>query len=158
MKTIEDLVRENPVFEDVDNDILELISGCGQNVAFEPGEFLFREGNSAERFFLLRGGTVALEIFVPGRGPMIFRTLQENEFAGTSWLIPPYRWKYDARATSRVHAITFDAQCMRDKSEADNRVGYALMKKFVPVLVDRLQTAQHQMLDVFSRHDEPVGQ
>ncbi len=158
MKTIEDLVRENPVFEDVDNDIVTLISGCGQNVAFEPGELLFREGDSAERFFLLRGGTVALEIFVPGRGPMIFKTLAENEFAGTSWLIPPYRWKYDARAKTRVHAISFDAQCMRDKSEADNRVGYALMKKFVPVLIDRLQTAQLQMLDVFSRHDEAVGQ
>ena len=158
MKTIEDLVRENPVFEDVDNDILSMISGCGQNVAFEEGALLFREGDSADHFFLLRGGDVSLEIFVPGRGPMIFKTLGENEFAGTSWLIPPYRWKYDARAKSRVHAISFDAQCMRDKSEADNRVGYALMKKFVPVLIDRLQTAQLQMLDVFSRHEEAVGQ
>jgi len=158
MKTIEDLVRENPVFDDVDDEVLQLISGCGQNVAFEAGDFLFREGETANRFFLLRGGTVALEIFVPGRGPMIFKTLQENEFAGTSWLIPPYRWKYDARATGRVHAIAFDAQCMRDKSEADNKVGYALMKKFVPVLIDRMQSAQVQMLDVFSRQDELVGQ
>jgi len=151
MKSIADIVSEYPVFKDLDQDITDLIAGCGQNVIFEAGDYLFREGDSAERFFLLREGSVAQEMFVPGRGTVIYSTLQPGDIVGTAWLVPPYRWTYDARAVSQVRTVSFDAKCMRDKSEADNRVGYAMMKRFVPTLVEQLRVARLQSLDVYGR-------
>ena len=66
-----------------------------------------------------------------------------------SWLIPPYRWTYDAQALELMRAIAMDADCLRGKCEADHDLGYDLMKRFVPVLVERLQATRLQMLDVY---------
>ena len=60
----------------------------------------------------------------------------EGELVGLSWLLPPYRWAYDARAhRARRAPIALDAACLRGKCEDDHDLGYELMKRFVPVLV-----------------------
>ena len=58
---------------------LELISGCGQNVRFDEGQYLAREGDTAETFYAIRHGRVAIEIHVPERGPLVIQSLQEGE-------------------------------------------------------------------------------
>ena len=149
MKTIEDLLGTHPFTQGLDDEILRLIAGCATNVVFESGSYLFREGGNADRFFLLRHGTVALELFVPGEGARTFLTVKSGEMLGVTWLVPPYRWAYDARAVELTRAIAFDATCLRDKCEADHHVGYELMKRFVPALVQRLHVAQLQTADIY---------
>jgi CRP/FNR family transcriptional regulator, cyclic AMP receptor protein len=154
MKTegIEDIVAAHPFFAGLDEAHARLVGGCAMNARFDAGQFLFHEGEPAERFYLLRHGRVSLEIASPGRGAVSFQTLGPGEIVGVSWLIPPYRWSYDARALELVRAIAVDAVCLRRKSEADHDFGYAMMKGFVPVLVQRLQATRLQILDVYGTH------
>ena len=63
--------------------------------------------------------------------------------------MPPYRWTFDARTVSLVRAIGVDARCLRAKCEADNHLGYAMMKRLVPVLIKRLHATRLQILDVY---------
>jgi CRP-like cAMP-binding protein len=98
---------------------------------------------------VLRHGEVALEVTAPGRGSVTFQTLGEGEIVGVSWLIPPYRWSYDAKAVSLVRTLALDAKCLRGKCEADHDLGYDMMKRFVPVLIQRLQATRLQILDVY---------
>ena len=146
---LERIIRGHPFFVGLDEEFCKLVCGCARNVRFEAGQFLFREGEPANEFFLLRHGRVALEITVPGRGAMIFQTLGEGEIVGVSWLIPPYRWTNDARALELTRAVGMDATCLRRKCEADHDLGYEMMKRFVPVLVQRLQATRLQVLDVY---------
>lgn len=148
-RSLEQIVSEHRFFAGLDDEHRKLVSGCAKNVRFDAGQYLFREGRPTDQFCLLRGGRVALEISAPGRQPMIFQTLHAGDIAGVSWLIPPYRWTYDARAIEPVRAIAMDAKCLRDKSEADHDFGYDMMKRFVPVLVERLHATQLQILDVY---------
>ncbi|MFC3119751.1 cyclic nucleotide-binding domain-containing protein [Jhaorihella thermophila] len=127
----------------------ELIGGCARNVVFAEGDHLFRQGEEADALYLLRSGQVALEITAPGRGTMTFLTLGPGDVVGVSWLVPPYRWSYDARVVEPTRAIAMDAHCLRRKCEDDPALGYELMKRFVPVLSQRLQAARLQMLDVY---------
>ena len=46
-----------------------------RNVVFRDGSFLFREGDPAETFYLIREGTIALEIAAPGRGSVTVQTV-----------------------------------------------------------------------------------
>ena len=149
MKTIEDLLKSHPFCEGLEDAILKLIAGCATNAVFEAGSYLFRAQGSADQFFLVRHGTVALEMFVPGQGPQTFLTVKSGEMLGVTWLVPPYRWAYDARAVELTRTIAFDAACLREKCEADHHLGYELMKRFVPALVQRLQMAQLQMADIY---------
>jgi len=149
MEGLERIVREHPFFAGLEEGFCNLICGCAKNVRFEAGEYLFHEGGAADQFYLIRHGRVALGLTAPGLGAVTFNTLRDGEIVGESWLVPPYRWTYDAKALEFTRAIAMDASCLRQKSEADHDLGYEMMKRFMPVLVQRLHAVQLQVLDVY---------
>lgn len=149
MRTIDELLAEVPAFEGMASDQLELIAGCAHNETFKQGERLMREGDPADTFYVLRSGRVALEIHVPQRGALTIETLDTGDLLGWSWLVPPYRVDFDAVAIETAHVIAFDGACLRGKSDQDHALGYELMKRFVPVIVERLQATRIRLLDVY---------
>lgn len=146
------IVKEHPFFSGLEHGFCDLVCGCARNVRFNAGEFLFHEGGPADEFYLLRQGRVGLQVVAPGRGPLTFQTVGVGELVGLSWLIPPYRWTFDARALELVRAIGIDAKCLRAKCEADHDLGYDLMQRLLPVLIDRLHATRMQILDVYGEH------
>lgn len=149
MTTIAELMREAPLFADMRSDRLQLLAGCGQNVQFREGETLFREGDAADVFYLLRHGSITLETYVPSRGPITIETLKAGDVVGWSWAFPPYRWHFDSRALSLVRAVQFDAVCLRGKLEEDSALGFDLMSRFAQVLQQRLRWTRMRLLDVY---------
>ena len=152
MEDLERIIKEHQFFAALDPAFCNLICGCAKNVRFEAGEHLFHEGTAADQFYLVRHGRVALQLTAPGRGAMTFQTLGEGEVVGVSWLIPPYRWTFDAKALELVRAIALNAACLRNKCESDHHLGYEMMKRFMPVLIQRLQATRLQILDVYGVH------
>jgi CRP/FNR family cyclic AMP-dependent transcriptional regulator len=149
MQTVEDLLREAPLFGSLADDQLALVAGCGSNVHIDENAVLFREGDAAEVFYLIREGVAALETFAPARGAITIETLEEGEVIGWSWLFPPYRWHFDARAITPIRATVFDGACLRGKCEADPVLGFELMSRFAQVLIERLQWTRLRLLDVY---------
>jgi CRP/FNR family cyclic AMP-dependent transcriptional regulator len=149
MQTIETILRDVPLFQGLTPEQLELIAGCGSNVHFSEGELLFRDGEEADTFYVLRHGGVALETFVPARGAVTIETIDAGEVVGWSWLFQPYRWHFDARALSLVRATSFDGACLRGKIEKDHELGFALMSRFAQVMIERLQSTRLRLLDVY---------
>ncbi|MGH3081634.1 MAG: cyclic nucleotide-binding domain-containing protein [Gaiellaceae bacterium] len=152
IRTVEELLVESRLFADLAPQHLETIAGCGGTAHFEEGEHVFREGDDANTFYVIRTGTVALETHVPGRGPARLMTLHDEDVLGWSWLFPPYRWHFDARAIDHVRALAFDGACLRGKSVEDHELGYELMRRFAEVMLSRLQATRLQLLDVY-HHD-----
>jgi CRP-like cAMP-binding protein len=152
MEGLERIVKEHPFFGGMQEAFCKLVCGCAKNVRFEAGQYLFHEGAPADWFYLLRDGRVALQLTAPGRGAVTFQTVGAGEIVGVSWLIPPYRWTYDARAIEPARAIAMDATCLRQKCEADHDLGYEMMKRFMPILIQRLQATRLQILDVYGTH------
>jgi len=149
MRGLETLLAEVPLFAGLSEDELELLVGCASNVRFEQGDVLFREGDPADTFYVVRHGAVALEAHVPARGELTIETIEAGEVVGWSWLFPPYRWHFDGRALSQVRATAFDGGCLRWKCDDDPALGYDLMKRFAQVLMERLQWTRLRLLDVY---------
>jgi CRP/FNR family transcriptional regulator, cyclic AMP receptor protein len=149
VREIRDLLAVEPFFADLDADYLDLVAGCGTNVRFDAGTMIFREGEPADTFYVLRQGKVALEIHVPERGALVIETLGPGELLGWSWLFPPYRWHFDARAIAATAAVALDGACLRGKCDDDTRLGYLLMRRFAEVSQERLQATRLQLLDVY---------
>jgi CRP-like cAMP-binding protein len=149
MRTLEQLITDSPVFAGLAEEQLSTIAGCAVNERFPAGASLFRAGEPADRFYLIREGAVALEIHAPARGAIVIETLHEGEVAGWSWLFPPYRWQFDGRAVSDTRAVGFDGACLRGKCETDHELGYELMRRFAGSLIERLQATRLQLLDVY---------
>jgi CRP/FNR family transcriptional regulator, cyclic AMP receptor protein len=148
-RSLEDVLADVPFLEGLAPDALALIAGCAGNVHFAAGESLFREGEAADTFCIVRHGSVALETFVPARGPVVIETIEAGEVIGWSWLFAPYRWHFDARALTAVRATAFDGACLRQKCDSDPALGYDLMGRFAQVLIERLQWTRLRLLDVY---------
>ena len=151
MESLERIISEHPFFDGMPESYCELVCGCAKNVRFSAGQYLFHEGEPADWFYLIRHGRVALEISAPGRVVTI-QTVPQGEIVGVSWLIPPWRWTYDARALDDIRAIAINAACLRQKCDADHDLGYDMMKRFMPVLIQRLQATRLQIIDVYGNH------
>lgn len=149
MRTLEPLLAEHPFFRGLAPEDLALIAGCAANARFAADTYIFREGDEANEFYLIRDGRVALEIHAPGRGPLVIQTLGPGDVLGWSWLVPPYRKQFDARAVEDTRAFVFDGVCIRRKCEEDPRLGYELLKRFAQVIGQRLQSTRLQLLDIY---------
>jgi CRP-like cAMP-binding protein len=151
--TLEPIIREHPFFQGLEDRYIQLITGCASNVRFEGNQVVFREGEEANQFYLLREGLISLEISAPPRGFVTVETIREGEVLGWSWLFPPYRWRFSARTLQPTRAVAFDGKCLRAKCDQDHDLGYELFNRFSQVVTERLQATRMQLLDLYGTHD-----
>lgn len=150
MSALERHLESFPFFAGLENAYLRLIAGCASDACFDAGETIFRMGEPADRFYIIEAGGAALEIYAPERGIVTIETLGERDILGVSWLFPPYRWPYDARALQPTRTVAFNALCLRAACEDDHDLGYDLMKRFAKLMVERLVAARLQLMDVYA--------
>jgi CRP/FNR family cyclic AMP-dependent transcriptional regulator len=150
MATIAERLTDHPFFAGLPPDSVDFVAGCAQNSRFRAGEYLFREGQPADTFYVVRHGRVALELRTP-TGARVLDTIEEGEVLGWSWLVPPYRWNFDGRAVDDVRAVRFDGACLRGKCGDDPELGYAFLQRVVVVMSERLHSARFRLLDLYGR-------
>jgi CRP/FNR family cyclic AMP-dependent transcriptional regulator len=143
------IVKKHSFFKGMPEAFCDLISDCATTEQFGAGAYIFHEGDPANHFYLLRHGKAALEIKAPERGAIVFQTVRAGEILGVSWLVPPYRLTCDARAVELTRTITVNAACLREKCDQDHDFGYEMMKRFMPILLQRLGATRLQLLDVY---------
>ncbi|RMF77093.1 MAG: cyclic nucleotide-binding domain-containing protein [Planctomycetota bacterium] len=141
--------RQHPLFADLPATFVDQMAATATVESFAAREVIFHEGDTANRFHLITAGDVALEVFAHARGPVTIQTLGVGEVLGWSWLIPPYRWHFDAHAVDATDLIVFDAAAARDAFDRHPEFGYAMLKRFLPIIVQRLQATRLQLLDVY---------
>jgi CRP/FNR family cyclic AMP-dependent transcriptional regulator len=154
MRGIDELMEEVPALAGLAPDQRALVAGCGTNAVFADGEYLFHEGDPADTFYAIRRGGVALECRAQGGEPMLIETLAAGDVVGWSWLFPPHRVRFDARAAGDLHVITFDGACLRGKCQEDHDLGFELMERFAAIVIERLQATRLRLLDIYGT---PVG-
>jgi CRP/FNR family transcriptional regulator, cyclic AMP receptor protein len=150
MESLERIIAAHRFFAGLESYYVGLLVGCASNVRFEPGTYIFKEGGEANEFYLIRAGKVALEVFAPQRRPIIVRTMGEGDVLGWSWLLPPYQWRFHARAVETTRAFSLDGKCLRGKCEQNHDLGYELLKRFAHVIEEQVVAAHYQLVDVYS--------
>jgi CRP/FNR family cyclic AMP-dependent transcriptional regulator len=150
--TLEPIIRQHPFFAGFNDKHIKLITGCAKNVRFDEGHHLFREGDAADQFYVIREGMVAVHVLAPQTGFITVQTVGEGDVLGWSWLFPPHRWHFDARITRPTRALAFDGKCLRTKCDKDHDLGYELLKRFTRLVVERLEATRLQLLDLYGAH------
>ncbi len=150
MKDIKNLLRLQPFFDELSDEMIEYIAGCGVNKHFGPGDFLCREGEAADEFYVIRKGRIAVLLHHPIQGDLIIKTLKPGQMGGFSWIIPPYIMQFDLKALEHTSVVALDGKCLRKKCEEDYKLGYYLMKRSAVEMNDRLIHSRIQLLDVYS--------
>lgn len=152
MENLERILSEHPFLHGLKDRHIKVLVGCASNVVFKAGEFIIREGQSADSFYFIRQGMVTIETHAPQSGSVTIHTRHEGEVLGWSWMVPPYRWHFDARAAETTRALAMDGKCLRTKCEEDHDLGYEIMKRFALVIAERLEATRLQLMDIYGNN------
>ncbi|MGW3152260.1 cyclic nucleotide-binding domain-containing protein [Streptomyces sp. NPDC001177] len=128
----------------------EQLMRLAHEVSFDAGTRLFEEGRRADRFWIVRTGTVALDLHVPGRRPAVIESLGHDELVGWSWHFPPHIWHLGGEAMSPVRAWEFDAEAVRAKCAEDPAFGRAIAVWVGRVVAQRLHASRVRLLDLYA--------
>lgn len=145
MITTFDLLVAHPFLCGMPPRHLEHLSHWASRAPFDAGTRIFQEHGPAQGFWLIRDGVIDLDIRPPGRGDAVVETLGPGAVLGWSWLFPPYRWHFGAVATEPVLAIAIDGAATRSYCDAEPAFGYELNKRFMAVVVKRLQATRMRL-------------
>jgi CRP-like cAMP-binding protein len=137
-----------PFFKGLQPAQLQTLAECAMQSSFAAGEILFHEEDPANRFYVLLSGSVALESQPSSGEPIRILTLGAGDVLGWSWLFPPYRWHFDARALEPVTAIFFYATRLCEHCETDPELGYGLVMRMAEVMMQRLQATQRLLFEI----------
>jgi CRP-like cAMP-binding protein len=148
-QTLQGVLERHPFLEGIRPDLLALMTGCAKNRRFDTGEYVTRESEEADHFFLIRTGKVAAQIRGSTGEPVTIHTLGRGDVVGWSWLVAPHRYRYDTVATETTTAFELDGRCLREKCEANSELGYELLKRVSANLARRIEDLQLQLVDVY---------
>lgn len=121
-----------------------------REVSFPPGTRIFGEGARADRFWIVRTGSVELDTRVPGRRAAVVETVGHNELLGLSWLFGPHVWHMGATTVTPVRAWEFDATAVRSLCRDDPELGRAVTQWVGEVLAHRLRCTRTRLLDLYA--------
>ena len=151
-----ELARE-PFLSGMRGTDLGRLATAARLTAFPAGRRLATELEPAERFWIIRDGTVALDSRLPGGGSVPIDALGPGAVVGWSWMFPPYRWRFGAVASTPVEAVEFDGRLVRVLCAVDPSLGYELTRRFAEVMADRLRTARTRLLAPSPGTDRSTG-
>jgi CRP/FNR family transcriptional regulator, cyclic AMP receptor protein len=139
-----DLIARQNFFANLRSEQLRLLSNLAMEVQYASDEWIFREGDPANRFFVILKGYVSVEIEYLG-GSVPIRTLGPGDDLGWAWLFPPYLMHFSARTIGPVCAIFFYGTRLREACEQDHELGYQLMKRVAEALVRNLKATERRV-------------
>ena len=144
--TIAETLAAMPLFDGLSAEATGTLAKCAMRTQFSAGQLICRQGEPANRFFLIDKGRVSLIDEQEGE-PCRFAVLGPQELLGWSWLFPPHFWRFTARAVTEVEAVFFYATPLREACERNHDFGYELMKRFSAVMVQRLENARIELIE-----------
>ena len=139
-------VALHPFLAGMNRTQVALLTDCAMATHFKNGQMVLREGEFANRLYLIESGKVALESGADIGEPVVIETIGPGDLLGWSWMFPPYVWQFTARAVEPTTAIFFYGTILREYCEKDHSLGYELFKRMSVVMMKRLQAARKQVL------------
>ena len=148
-------LAEHPFLRGLSREQKTLLTDCALPARFRAGEIIFREGEKAARFYLITSGKVALESSAVTGQPVVIETIGSGDLLGWSWMMPPHRWHFTARALAPTEAIFFANPILRQYCERYPSLGGELHKRMSEVMMKRLQAARKKMVAI-QPHDKTL--
>jgi len=138
-----------PLLEQLPAAVRDRVLGMAREVGYAAGQRLFNADEHASGCWIIRAGRVAIDLPVPGHGDIVAQTLGPGDIVGWSWLIPPYRWQFGARALDPVTAVRLDTAGLKAMADEDFAFGYLLVLMLFQAVAHRLQATRARLLNLY---------
>ena len=128
------------------------LAECASYLEIPAGQYVFRQGESAQVFYLILDGSVEIELFSSTGGPVVLQKIDVGAALGWSWLVPPCRWRFDARVVKAVKALKIDTTRLRTLMEEEPAFGYEILERFLHLMGERLESERMSLVELYAAH------
>jgi CRP/FNR family transcriptional regulator, cyclic AMP receptor protein len=132
----------HPLFQALPPEHISLITSFASVQQHPAQGRIFVHDQDADAFYVVQSGKVTIEVPSLGGEPLAIQTLGADSILGWSWLLPPYRWLFDARADVPTTVVAVDGKRLREACERDPALGYRILKLFAALMAERLNAAR----------------
>lgn len=152
MLPIEQRLARHPFLKGVSGACILVLAEDAVPMVFQPGEMIFRQGGPARHLFLVEKGLVEVGMLKKGRfSPIVVTHVGKGGSLGWSWAFQPYRWRFDARAKTRVETLALEGRPLMDKLGRYPVMGYEVMGHLARSLSKGLEATRHQLVKYHHR-------
>ncbi len=149
-KDIQNALAAHPFLLGLDQKYLLRIASVCERRLYKKDDYLMRFNQAANYFYLLEQGTVELINHVAGHFDDPLETISGNNVLGWSWLLEPYRWHFDVKAKTNLSGLLVHTEIFKAEMQTDPGFGAEMYKRFIKVIVERLQAARLQAMDIYA--------
>jgi CRP/FNR family transcriptional regulator, cyclic AMP receptor protein len=147
--TIEEL-RGLAFFRGLSDGLLAQIARYSKRVHFETGDAILKQGELANRFYVLTRGRALVQYEANGT-PVPIQDLGPGDELGFSWVFSPGKLHFDVSAETPVEAIFFYAGLLREECDFDAELGYELLHRTGQVMMQRMEALAAKLAQAIVR-------
>ena len=119
---------------------LERVLAISQDKKIQEGQWLFREDEEAQHFYLIKEGAIELLTVVDENTEIpIAMVRSKNGCIGISALVPPFRYSLSARAAHDSNLLVFKREDLETLKQEEPGLVCVIMNNLAQKLLERLK-------------------
>ena len=144
-----EILKGMDIFEFLKLEELKDIAELAKIEEFEQGDLIFKEGDTAEKIYMVLEGRVSVEIIIyPGKRAPVY-TMTKGKFFGYPSLLRVRKFTTAARCLDKVKVVSIVTDELENKIfKKDCRRGYLVMKRTAELIAQKLSDTRMQILSL----------
>lgn len=139
--------------------MLEKLIPIIDRVHFDEQEYIFRQGDLAEKFYMLNHGKVLLEQSISEKMTVSIESIRPGYSIGWSSLmtggVEPYsRYTSNAICTEPSELFVVNSDELNSLMDEDREMGYLIGQRLIRVIARRLRHRTEQFLRIIKQHPD----
>ncbi|MCP5527981.1 MAG: Crp/Fnr family transcriptional regulator [Verrucomicrobiales bacterium] len=147
MEALQSVIAAHPFSEGMSTEHVALLAAEARQVRFAAGHRIAEEGAEATHFYLILRGRVAVEAQMEKEDRLDVQAVEGGQALGWSWLFPPFRWHFTARAVEPVEALEWDTSRLRETGVSHPTFGFEMARRITSLLIRRLRATHERLVD-----------
>jgi CRP-like cAMP-binding protein len=141
-------LSEFALFRNLPEELLDKIAALGEESSYFQGDFIFREGDDADKIDFLLKGEIVLKVKLTSRPEQITVSAvsQQYESFGWSGIVPPYHYTASAVCETDCKVLTISGKDFMNLLSDNPAAGFTIMKRLTELIASRLRNSRQALL------------
>ena len=145
MSAVSDLLKNVAIFKDLDDGELERVAEVCREMSFEGGDYVFREGESGNRLYLILQGEVRISRTIPGSGEEALAILKPGSLFGEMSVFDRSERSTDAISHGGCKCLTISRSDFELLLDFNREIAYKVLWSCVRLLSHRLRSTNDSL-------------
>jgi len=136
------------------DEMIEKLLPITELLIFDEGEIVFREGENADTFFMVRRGKVLLEQRISEKITISMGAVKPGYSFGWSAMLGGSTYTSDAVCAEKSELFSINGIKLTELLDKDHSMGYRMTQRILRIIKKRLEVRTEQFLRAIKDHPD----